>query len=657
MGDQVTEAVHRDLVRVSGQTLTALRAQSGGSNYAAAELFATCCRINALYMIARAGSGHIGTSFSCMDILAYLHLLQMQPNDLFFSSKGHDAPALYSLLIGLERLDFGLLDRLRRVGGLPGHPDVETPGIVTNTGSLGMGISKAKGMIKADRVLGRSRRIFVLTGDGELQEGQFWESLASAVRDELTELTVIIDHNKVQSDTLVSLVSDLGDLEAKLKAFGWRVERCDGHDMPALAQAINNRGSQDKRPCMVIADTLKGRGVSFMEHDKLPLEEQNYPFHSGAPAPDDYLRALDELMTTARAQAEALGFDELVFETMPREAAAAGAKSATAHAEPERLVDAYGKALLQQAAQHPELVALDADLILDTGLIPFQQQYPERFIECGIAEQDMVSQAGGMALQGLLPVVHSFACFLSTRPNEQIYNNSTEHTKIIYVGTMAGVLPGAPGHSHQSVRDISAMGAMPNLTVMQPGCAAEVAPLLDWAVNDWSGSAYLRIPNLPWPAAFELPASYKPMPGRGYFIDAPTAGANAAPRMVFITYGPVLLTQALIAANDLHQAHGIDARVINLPWLNTVDADWLTEVAAATDIIVALDDHYTIGGQGDRIAQVLANRADHSAHFLHLGLNEIPVCGNSEEVLSWHGSDAQSIAAAAHEFLQQRTVH
>jgi transketolase len=207
------------------------------------QLFATLARINTLYMIMQAGSGHIGSSFSAMDIVSWLYLNEMDladdpdaHGDVYFSSKGHDAPGYYSVLLGLGRLEFCQIHELRRLNGLPGHPDVITPGIQTNTGSLGTGISKAKGMALAHRLQDKKARIYVLTGDGELQEGQFWESLPSAVHQGLNEITVIIDHNKIQSDTLLSLVNDLGDLEAKLSAFGWHVTRCDGHD-PVLRNA------------------------------------------------------------------------------------------------------------------------------------------------------------------------------------------------------------------------------------------------------------------------------------------------------------------------------------------------------------------------------------------------------------------------------------
>ena len=212
--------------------------------------------------IMEAGSGHIGTSFSVADILAWLHLEVLDGDDVCFSSKGHDAPAVYAALAGAGKLDFELLHRLRRLDGLPGHPDIHaTPQVHTNTGSLGMGISKAKGFARAARLDGRRRRVFVITGDGELQEGQFWESLGQAANEGFGEITAIVDHNKIQSDTWVEHVSDLGDLEAKVRAFGWEVARCDGNDIAALARTLTEL-LESERPKLLIADTVKGAGAS-----------------------------------------------------------------------------------------------------------------------------------------------------------------------------------------------------------------------------------------------------------------------------------------------------------------------------------------------------------------------------------------------------------
>jgi transketolase len=402
-----------------------------------ADIFAALARINTLYMIARAWSGHIGTSFSSLEIMSWVFLNEIRDLDkgpaacdIFFSSKGHDAPALYAVLIGLGLLPEEKLHELRRLHGLPGHPHVETPYIQANTGSLGMGISKAKGMAIANRLAGKPRRIFVLTGDGELQEGQFWESLASAVNGGLGEIVAIIDHNKIQSDTWVSDVSHLGDVDAKLRAFGWHVTRCDGHDVAALEQTFRSLDGITDRPKAVVADTVKGHGVSFMEGPAMKAGTL-YAYHSGAPTEAEYAAASRELLERARTLFNDAGLGTL----------ATGTGLRPERREPRvthNLVAAYSKALVSQADRHPQLVVLDADLVKDCGLVAFAQKYPERFVECGIAEQDMVSMACGMARRGVLPVAHSFACFLSARPNEQIYNQCSEGSKVIYVGSLAG---------------------------------------------------------------------------------------------------------------------------------------------------------------------------------------------------------------------------
>src|SRR6478752_4193998 len=203
VGDDSLSFVPRDVFRA---------VRSGIADpIARAEVLADLCRINTLYMIMQAGSGHIGSSFSSTDLITWLWTEELHdPNgesddaDVYFSSKGHDVPALYSLLIAIEKLGFDLLPKLRQLHGLPGHPDVSTPFIAANTGSLGMGISKAYGMARANRYAGRTGRIVVMTGDGELQEGQIWESLQPVANERLADITVIVDHNKFQSDTAVA---------------------------------------------------------------------------------------------------------------------------------------------------------------------------------------------------------------------------------------------------------------------------------------------------------------------------------------------------------------------------------------------------------------------------------------------------------------------
>jgi transketolase len=628
MGDQVGQSVEGTLYYIPYNEFLRIRELVLPSEQRAA-IFSDMCRLNALYMIARAGSGHIGSSFSSLDIISWLLLEEMTEEDVFFSSKGHDAPGYYAALIGMGRIKFDLIHKLRKIDGLPGHPDIGTQGIITNTGSLGMGISKAKGMVFANRLANRSGRVFVLTGDGELQEGQFWESLVSAVNYGLHEITAIIDHNKLQSDTFVKNVSDLGDLEAKLLAFGWRVERCDGNNVAAFSTVLSSC-KNGIRPRIIIADTIKGKGVSFMEHTSLDSDVAMYRFHSGAPDASSYRLAAQEIMDRLQQRMQEADAAALEFVTIEREATTPPPATA------QRLIPAYTRALLEQAEKHLNLVALDADLILDTGLIPFRDRFPERFFECGIAEQDMVSTAGGMALKGLLPIVHSFACFLSARPNEQIYNNATERTKIIYVGSLAGVVPGGPGHSHQAVRDISTLAAIPGLTLVEPSCEAEVGLLLDWCINEAPGSCYLRLVSLPWEIPYQLPEGYRPKYGQGVTL---IEGTDVA----IIAYGPVLLSAAVQAADILKKERGISLKVINLPWLNQLDSDWLKVAIGGCKQVYCLDNHYVIGGQGDAVARAANQFASSDPSVYYIGIENIPQCGTNSEILDVTQLDAANL--------------
>ncbi|VAX23737.1 Transketolase, N-terminal section [hydrothermal vent metagenome] len=609
-----------------------------------AQIFADVCRLNTLYMISFAGSGHVGSSLSSLDIVSHLYLQRMnnpgeEKGDIYFSSKGHDAPGLYAALIGLGLLPFDNIDQLRKLGGLPGHPDVGTPHIVTNTGSLGMGVSKAKGMAMADRLKGRERKYYLLLGDGELQEGQFWESLLPASNGNFGMITAIVDHNKLQSDTFVSEVSDLGDLEKRFEVHGWAVARCDGHDIGAIREALDSLEKNRTAPKILIADTIKAKGGGRMESTNFTVADRLYDFHSGAPAAGVYVEAVEALVENINRKLNNLGAKPLTCEKKPRPA------PPEAPENQQKLIGAYSEVLLANAEANSDLVVLDGDLALDCGLIPFEKRFPGRFFECGIAEQDMVSMAGGMALKGLLPVVHSFACFLATRANEQIFNNSTERTKIIYVGSLAGVLPGGPGHSHQSIHDIAALSGLSGFEMIEPCCEAEVKMALDYAVKEAKTSVYIRLVSIPVDIPYRLPADYRFKPG---------VGAELAPGddALIIGYGPVCLPQAVKASSELSKK-GVGVKVINLPWLNQVDAGWLQEISEPYKVIVTIDNHHIEGGQGRFIRSELAAIAfAENKKIVSLGIDVIAKCGGNNEVLKAHGLDFASIVDSIEKALQ-----
>jgi len=598
-------------------------------------LLADMCRANALVAVKRAGSGHLGSSFSAMDVVVHLFYRELNTaalgfdhpdRDVYFSSKGHDVPGLYAVLHALGVLPPEQLLRLRRLGGLDGHPDIGVPGIEANSGSLGMGISKGRGIAWAKRFLGRGGRVVVMTGDGELQEGQNFEGLQAAAAHSLGNLWVVVDRNELQSDKLTDEILPLGDIEAKLRAFGWHVATCDGHDHDELARAFAELRAAGDMPKALVARTVKGKGVSFMEHPQALSEGGGtYRWHAGAPDDDSFARAHAELLARIRGRLPDLRLapvDEIGEGSIGEPESGITTRTRVTD---EYVAAAYGEALLELADDHPHLVVLDADLASDCRIRPFELAHPERFHESGIAEQDMVSAAAGMARQGLLPVVNSFAAFLAARANEQIYNQASEQTKVVYALHYAGLIPAGPGKSHQSIRDISLLAALPNITIVQPGNADETRALVRWAVDDAAGNVAIRLAIGPSPRRLHLPEAAV---GRGAVIHD---GTDA----LLLAYGPVMLHEALTAAELL------DGRlqVVNMPWLNRVDVEWVSELAEPFGDVFVLEDHAPVGALGDSVRRALDGRA-----VTVFGVEGWPACGTPGEALRFHGLDGASLA-------------
>ncbi len=287
---------------------------------------------------------------------------------------------------------------------------------------------------------------------------------------------------------------------------------------------------------------------------------------------------------------------------------------------------------------------LDADLASDCRIRAFEDAHPDRFVENGIAEQDMVSMAAGMARHGLLPVVNSFASFLASRANEQIYNQASERTKVIYALHYAGLIPAGPGKSHQSLRDASLLGAIPGIVVVQPSNAAETRELVRWAVEDTTDSVALRLAIGPSPRLTEPPPGYRAQPGKGWVA---RDGGDA----VVFAYGPVMLNEGLVAA-ELLAERGVGLRVVAMPWLNRVDPAWLAEEVAGVEEIIVVEDHSVVGGLGDTLRRALAEASLADGRRVSvLGVDGWPACGTPPEALRHHRLDGASLAESVSRLL------
>lgn len=556
-------------------------------------------RLNTLKTIYTAKSGHIGASFSIIEILTTLYYSEMQKDDVFILSKGHACSALYCVLASKGIIKTNELLTFRKFGGLPGHVDLSVPGVHANTGSLGMGISKGAG----HAVMNRNRNVYVLVGDGELQEGQNWEALQHAAHLKLDNLFIIVDKNKVQTDTEVQHIVDTDPMIAKFTSFGCSVKYVDGHSIEDLQAVFNAfKTHPTDRPKVIIADTVKGKGVSFMEH-----KQGLYKWHSRIPTEKEYKKAVREICDRLNIEPQ-----ESVKSTQNVELMGTSMKPA------------FSNALLKLGKR---VIVMDADLSEDCGLRPFEKKYPDNFIECGIAEQHTVSMAGAIARNGKLPIVNTYTAFLTSRSNEQIYNNCSEGSKVIYVGHLAGILPAKPGKSHSGFRDISLLQSIPDLLIYAPANHEELNHLPNILLNV-KQSLYLRLEHTPPRYDFNLPKTYKPKIGRGAVL---AQGKD----ITMISYGPLMLCECLLARLELkRKGYKGSVKVISMPWINVVDFAWLKHIVGNSKVFV-VENHSIHGGLSSTLRSI-----KHKA----IGITGWPQSGGHSSILKAYGLDYQAIA-------------
>jgi len=369
-----------------------------------------------------------------------------------------------------------------------------------------------------------------------------------------------------------------------------------------------------------------------MEHPKA-LEDAGglYKWHAGAPDDESFKIGYEEIIQRINDHLSDVGLAPLKLEVLPHQ------KEIKSGVSQEYVADAFGRALVKIADKRKDIVVLDADLAADCRIRKFEEKYPDRFIENGIAEQDMVSMAGGLALQGYLPVVNSFAAFLASRANEQIYTNAGEDTKIIYVCHYAGLIPAGPGKSHQSLRDISLFGAMPNFEIIQPCNAAETKMALNYCVDESNANCVLRLIIGPSPRIVELPNSYRFEKGKGAVIREGEDG-------VLFCYGPVMLHEALLA-NEILLKQGFSIKVVNMPWLNRVNINWLSDCIENMSSIYVIEDHAPEGGLGDYLLRIMIKeKLFRDRHYRCYAVEGFPACGTPTEALKYHGLDGESLS-------------
>lgn len=569
-------------------------------------------RIHALSCIESARHGWLGASYSVAELLTSLYF-GIGAEDVVLS-KGHAAAMQYACLYGLGRIGRELLLSYKDgPRGLQAHTDRATPGILVSTGSLGQSLSKTAGLALDQR----GRPFFVVLGDGELQEGQCWETFQTICHHDLRNVTVIVDRNGLQTAGPTSEVKALPDLAGALTGFGFAVTTVDGHDPAQLMTALQAGAD---RPRAVIADTVKAGGSRV-----LAAQAAADSWHGRVPDDELYLQVVEEQVALA-----ALPGLEQAFAAWRRGAhpcsSPARQRSERPGRRPGSTGEGFARVLAGLAAQDERVVVLDADLAEPCGIAALSgpgSPIPGRFLELGIAEQDLVSCAGGLALAGRIPVVHTYASFFA-RACEQLRVNGLEGARAIYAGHYAGLSYFTDGKTHQSLSDLGMLRSIPGLVVCDPLDERQTAELLRWAVERAGNAVYFRLrrngeglegePELVAAhAAVQAAAGTSEHPGTGgdagptlpAALSRPLALGPTEAAHVFLTTGP----QATRLALDARRAHpalaGWGILVQSVFGLPPDRAQWRS-LLAGVERLVTVEDGNRTGGLWSWACELLA---------------------------------------------------
>ena len=599
---------------------------------------ATRLRIDSIRSTTEAGSGHPTSCMSAADLVAAVFFAEMRfdprnpqnpDNDRFVLSKGHAAPILYAAWAEAGLFPREELLKLRRIDSdLEGHPTPRLPFVDVATGSLGQGICASVGIALNARRLGSPYRTYVMLGDGEMAEGSVWEAADVAEYQKLDNLCAIVDVNRLGQSDPTQLGHEMPRIAARWTAFGWHAVTIDGHDMQQILNALAEARGTKGRPTVILARTLKGKGVASIEdkegwHGKAlkkgeeadkaiaELERQLVP---NAPDP--------EIAPPAGATPAPASPD---FSRMPAPAYKIGDQVATR--------EAWGVALAALGGVDPRVIALDADVKNSTFSDKFQKAYPARFFENFIAEQVMIGASMGLAARGAVPFASTFACFL-TRAADFIRMAGISAVNVKLTGSHAGVSIGEDGPSQMALEDLALMRAVPDCTVLYP-CDGVSTERLVAAMAQRPGPAYMRTSRPKTPVIYGAGEQF---PVGGSKVLRQSANDSA----VVVTAG-VTVFEAL-KAYDLLKAEGINIRVIDAYSVKPIDAATLIEAGrAASGRLITVEDHYDAGGIGDAVSEAVASAG---LAVTRLAVREIPRSGPPEDLLDRYGISAKHIVEA-----------
>jgi len=605
-------------------------------------------RVHSIVATSAAGSGHPTscasaaevTSVLFFDIMKYDAKHPRDPHsDRFILSKGHAAPLLYAAWAEAGFVDVNELKNLRKVDHpLEGHPTPRLEFVDVATGSLGQGLSCGAGIAYTGKYIDHaSYRTFVVIGDGEAQEGSVWEAAHFAGHYKLDNLVAVFDVNRLGQSEPTSLQHRLDVYAARLKAFGWHVIVVDGHSVQDLHNAFVEAENTKGAPTVLVAKTYKGKGIPGIE------DQDNW--HGKALG-----KEADAALTAIRAQIKNPGPHGIVPRAPTQDAPQVPANYANVSlSEPPNYKlgqqvatrVAYGTALAKIGKGCNRVVALDGDVKNSTYSQKFKDVFPERFIECFIAEQNMVGVATGCGTRNrTIPFCSTFATFF-TRAFDHIRMGAISQANVKFCGSHVGVSIGEDGPSQMGLEDIALFRTIPNAVIFYPSDAVSTERAVELAAR-YQGIVFIRTSR---PNAAVLYDNNEPFQiGQAKIVN------QSATDRVLIVASAVTLTESLAAAQTL-SASGINVRILDPFTIKPFDVNTLVQHAQQVEAVVVVEEHYPEGGIGEAVLSSFASVNVFPKRFKHLCVRELPRSGSPEALVAKYGLDAKSIVAAVHEVL------
>ncbi|XP_021357736.1 transketolase-like isoform X1 [Mizuhopecten yessoensis] len=602
-------------------------------------------RIHSINATDASNSGHPSSCMSMAEIMSVLFFNTMRyslkeprgpSNDRFILSKGHAAPILYAAWAEAGLFPTEDLLNLRKIhSDLEGHPTPRLNFVDVATGSLGQGLSVAVGMAYTGKYFDKADyRVYCVIGDGESAEGSIWEAMSFASCYKLDNVVAIFDVNRLGQSEPTSLQHNLEVYKARAESFGWNTYVVNGHSVEELCKAFHDATTVKGKPTCIVAKTFKGKGGPNVEnlenwHGK-PLGKES----------EISRKTISDLISNqgphginppTPTNVDVVDISNIKLSSPP--SYEKGAKVATRQA--------YGTALVKLGQSNNRVVAMDGDTKNSTFAIKFKEAFPDRFIECYIAEQNLVGVGIGCGCRDrTVPFISTFACFL-TRAFDQIRMGAISQTNANFVGSHCGVSIGEDGPSQMALEDIAMFRSIPGSTVFYPSDAVSCERAIEFAANT-KGVCFVRTSRPTTSMLYDANTDLQ--------IGKAQVVRQSDKDQVTVIGCCVTLHEALKAADKL-EIDGVNIRVIDPFTIKPLDEMTILNNARATGgRIITVEDHYAWGGLGDAVCAAVAPFKDIEVH--KLAVKEIPRSGPSAELLEKYGISANCIVKEVQRILQ-----